>query len=426
MAAPECSSFSSLQAVPPELIEQFVDHHSIDIPTLCAICATSKALRPFAIKHLFSNINLSYRSDIVQWHEMVKRVPELETSIVKRVIFDPDNKLNRTSISNEKHWETQSYALQIHSMPSVCTLDCFAAPPGGRHFLRLFPNITSLHFNGFKLYDWLELAEFLGVFPQLKTLQLEDLEFGADENSDENSEGEERYSSRPSPAIFPCDLGPLESLSILGYLDEAIDRLLLQSTPNSLKSLQIGDWYDNGTCSIALIEKLLALNAGTIQDLYFNSRCISGTVTLAQLLSKSPPMKALRSISLPQILGGVSSDSDSPHAAAYVHWEGHQLDSAKLVFSDWPRFMEEFFPKIFPSLRRVVLVLFCFRRPSDLARRSIKRGICSQIPETFGSLFSIVWTWVNQTLHQDTGEDKLDYNDVSSLEELEEEQGHEV
>ncbi|KAJ7586727.1 hypothetical protein C8J56DRAFT_945411, partial [Mycena floridula] len=422
MAAPECSSFSSLQAVPPELIEQFVDHHGTDIPTLCAICATSKTLRPFAIKHLFSSINLSYRSDIVQWHEMVKRVPELETSIVKRVIFDPDNRSNRTSISGERHWGSRSYALQIHSMPSVCTLDCFATPPGGRHFLRLFPNITSLHFNGFKLYDWLELAEFLGVFPQLKTLQLEGLRFGADLNSDLNSEGEERYSSRLSPAIFPCDLGPLESLSLLGYLDEGIDRLLLQSTPNRLKSLQIGDWDDYWICSVASIEKLIALNADTIQDLYFNSRCISGSVMLAQLLSKLPPMKALRSISLPLVLEGVSSDSDSPHAAAHVHWEGQY--SAKLVFSDWPRFMEEFFPKIFPSLRRVVLVLFCLRRPSDLARRSIKRGICSQIPETFGSLLSIVWTWVDQTLHQDTGEDKLDYNDVGSLEKLEEEQGH--
>ncbi|KAJ7916228.1 hypothetical protein B0H13DRAFT_1998652 [Mycena leptocephala] len=213
--------------IPPELAAEIAGHNSEDVPTLRAMSLVCKAMRSFAIEHLFSLIHFACSQDISYWNAMVRRTPRL-SSIVRRVKFsDPGVdwlRRHRTAVRSRR------------------TLRDAAVPPK----IPVMPNV--------RVVEWEEdvypidigmAAAYMALFPNTKELLL-NMSFDVLEITNVNVHELTRLQSRERPTF---DLTALEELRVTecGFRDPDLDfllQLVKESPPTELKSLTLAESFD--------------------------------------------------------------------------------------------------------------------------------------------------------------------------------------
>ncbi|KAJ7255383.1 hypothetical protein C8J57DRAFT_1721918 [Mycena rebaudengoi] len=238
--------------IPLELADEISGHNKHNIPTLCAMALTSKAVRSSAIPHLFSDIYLSCDEDVHTWLEVLSRTPELGTRIVKMVTVCVDEwNMQESKPISDNHAVDMSKVPPIPSARVVRYDACVDVTPAS--FLSLFPNLTKLQLLG-AFVNFSSMCSFLGACGGLRVLSLGHVKIGGSQLE---------HSMYRSCRHTLVDLTMLQELEINAITPhDYFIHLLDHSPPLALKSLGI-----RISCHIDLLEKVLKLVARSIEKL---------------------------------------------------------------------------------------------------------------------------------------------------------------
>ncbi|KAJ7765523.1 hypothetical protein B0H14DRAFT_3895252 [Mycena olivaceomarginata] len=261
------SSHSAQPRIPPELIAEIAAHSADNPPALRTMSLVSKAVRTFAIEHLFAVIHFACEQDITWWGAMVQRTPGLQ-HIVKRVKFSDPSADGIKCHQQVQSPEPLSKAVVppkipiMRHMPNISivewesdthTMDSSMAIA----YMSLFLNSTELCLSGMNFY----LAGFASGFNELARFlcgrKLRVLSF-----CNTHVWGE------PNEECLTFDLTTLEELRVL----------VEASRPAMLKSLTFAGRFSLGTsnapCSLQTRENILLIvnpclvNLSLIWDFY--------------------------------------------------------------------------------------------------------------------------------------------------------------
>ncbi|KAF8215875.1 hypothetical protein K438DRAFT_614223 [Mycena galopus ATCC 62051] len=221
-----------LSRIPPEIVAEIVRHNANNVSSLCAMAQASKALRSFAIEHVFSAIHFTCAQDITRWDTMLSRTPQLQ-HIVKKIKFSYDGikRYGRARFQQPLHQGTVPPKIPI--MPNVHVVEwkSHQYSPIDQSmaiaYMALFPNttelcLTDMYFDGFD-----KLAAFLHACGRLRVLCFRSTRVKNYVQID-----------RENP-VLKVDLTRLEDLRATGkYNDFAfLTQLVEASQPTEIKSL---------------------------------------------------------------------------------------------------------------------------------------------------------------------------------------------
>ncbi|KAJ7584031.1 hypothetical protein C8J56DRAFT_196544 [Mycena floridula] len=383
--------------LPVELITEIVDYNRDDLSTLRSLCLASRKHRAAAVRHLFVEIQLSLQSDFDQWREMTERNPQLQ-GIVQIVHY-------------KRHWRSRNnelsvYPFTIDPLPNVHTVFCYRNPLKPQ-LLQLFPNISQLTLDSYRFKTWLDLARRIGVCGHsLTVLELHDIQVGRSGTQ-----------ARKLPKYIQCDLSAIQTLRLgqneAGSSVHYLDRFIRDSGISGLRSMVLAGGNIR-PCSTEALDRLFGASRHTLEDLTMNPSIYS----IKDILTPRSYPK-LRSLSL-WIINFYSDISayirqiqlamPSLTSIAFLVVDIHRAMQSN---SQWFILMPEdwkFLATNFPNCSQLTLDLRLKERPDQSQRASIKRFICSQVPDIPEPLaLQLVWSNKSGKVYSDIDDGRLDY-----------------
>ncbi|KAJ7361423.1 hypothetical protein DFH08DRAFT_1074412 [Mycena albidolilacea] len=288
-------SWSPGTQIPPELVAEIVGHNADDIPSLRAMSLVSKALRSFAIEHLFSLFILHARkispggapwvkfSDPTPgWMER-RRAQVLSPTPLHQAVIPPEIPI----LPNVSVVEWESNTSEIDNATVIA-------------YMALFPNTQELYLSGMSFYGISDMS-FVG-FDELATIlracgKLRVLSFSATEVDDtilpEINRGRPTFNltALEDLRVAGCDGSELEEFDFLSQLVEA-------SRPTELKSLTFayneGQWANSMGKLLRLASPCL-VNLTLLLDTYVLDEEI---IEVIEMLNRLPAFPALDTLSL--------------------------------------------------------------------------------------------------------------------------------
>ncbi|KAF7347577.1 hypothetical protein MVEN_01514400 [Mycena venus] len=392
-----------LPPTPPEILLEIVAHNANDVPSLRAMSLVSKAMRSFAIEHLFSFVHFACAQDFSMWQSMLRRTPRLR-DIVKKVKFsDPSEEWikRHRRVRPRKPLRDAAVPPKIPILPNVRVVEW---EKGEGHsikismattYMALFPGTEELHLSRIsstnKSGSFGELAMLLGACGQLRVLSFFETNFSS-LYSLINAVDREHYT---------FDLTALQELRVkeCGTYDRGPDfdilvKLVEVSRPAKLKSLTFAGCFDDADrpCSILAVNKLVGLAAPSLVNVSLLFELIEQRADVEEIFSRLPTFPVLDTISI------ISNDRQG-------EWLLHALQAPKLTtlnfrilifdgFTTQPeqfnRILPEAFPwgapapseplksvitRKFPLIRRIGLHFCAFRRSGLHFRRGLRRRV---------------------------------------------------
>ncbi|KAJ7757054.1 hypothetical protein B0H16DRAFT_677440 [Mycena metata] len=396
---------------PVEIWQEIVTHNSDDVPSLRALCLTSRMIRSWAIEHLFSVVSFSCAQDISWWNIMVGRTPSLQT-IVRKVRFASD--------PSAAKGHPGRYPIELHdavdprrmlTMPNVHAVawDVFSGNFSlAIQYLTLFPNMNELLlFNIVGLDTSDDAAQLFGACGRLRVLSVRS------ETLYGNEEVHPKSGSPTGAGVPQIDLTALEELTFIDCTPEEIFlyELMEKSRPFHLKSLTFRGEED--PYPVRAMEKLLRLAAPSLVHLGVNP---SFHDSVAQMFSRLPAFPTLNTISVAfeadhQAAEVIHALGPAPHLTTLIlriHVATiQQLRQILRVAFPWcdSESMKSALTRKFPLLRRISFHFFAARNSNVHFRRGLRRWMERQLRarleetgEDVGEYFEMEWSGDADTL----------------------------
>ncbi|KAJ7757062.1 hypothetical protein B0H16DRAFT_1537897 [Mycena metata] len=403
----------SLSEVPVEIWQEIITHNSEDVPSLRALCLTSRMIRSWAIEHLFSAVSFSWAQDISWWNIMVGRTPSLQT-IVRKVRFAGNPSAARRRPGR--------YPIELHdavdplrmlTMPNVHAVawDVLSGNFSlAIQYLTLFPNMNELRLINMGLNDSDDAAQLLGACGRLRVLSVR--------NENLFGDREDRPKSRSSAeaGVPQIDLTALEELTFIDCSPEEIFlyELMEKSRPFHLKSLTFRGEEDQ--YPVRAMEKLLRLAAPSLVHLGVNP---SFDDSVVQMFSRLPAFPTLETISVAldvahQAAEVINALGPAPHLTTlilriHITTVQHLRHILRVAFpwcdSESTESMKSTLTRRFPLLRRISFHFFAARNSDVHFRRGLRRWMERQLRarleetgEDVGEYLEMEWSGDADTL----------------------------